>query len=180
VRTDRLQQEYGVELRWTVFPLHPETPEEGMELAELFAGREAMISEMQSRLRKLAVTERLPLAERTRTCNSRRAQELGKWAEAQGMGDHFRKAVYRAYFAEGRNIAKMEELVRIVESVNLSGDEARAVLAAGSFSAAVDADWQRAVKLGITAVPTHLCNAKRLEGFAPYVDFVRLITTKKE
>ena len=146
-----------------------------MELAELFAGREAMIREMQARLHKLAVAEGLPLAERTRTCNSRRAQELGKWAEAQGMGDLFRKAVYRAYFAEGRNIAKMDELLRIVESVNLSGDEAQAVLMAGSFSAAVDADWQRAGKLRITAVPTHLCNGKKLEGFAPYVHFVRLI-----
>jgi predicted DsbA family dithiol-disulfide isomerase len=146
-----------------------------MELAELFAGREAMIKEMQARLLKLAVAEGLPLAERTRTCNSRRAQELGKWAEALGMGDLFRKAVYRAYFAEGRNIAKVDELVRIVESVRLSGDDARVVLATGSFSAAVDADWQRAEKLGITAVPTHLCDGKRLAGFAPYADFVRLI-----
>jgi predicted DsbA family dithiol-disulfide isomerase len=175
VRTDRLQQEYGVELRWTVFPLHPDTPEEGMELAELFAGREAMIREMQARLRKLAMSEGLPLVERSRTSNSRRAQELGKWAEAQGMGDLFRKAVYQAYFAEGRNIAQVDELVRIVESVKLSGDEAQAVLAAGSYSAAVDADWQRAGKQGITAVPTHLCAGKRLEGFAPYADFVRLV-----
>jgi predicted DsbA family dithiol-disulfide isomerase len=175
VRTDRLQQEYGVELRWTVFPLHPETPEEGMELTELFAGREVMIKEMQARLLKLAVVEGLPLAERTSTSNSRRAQELGKWAQTEGVGDLFRKAVYRAYFVEGRNIAKVDELVRIVESVKLSGDEARAVLATGSFSAAVDADWQRARKFGITAVPTHLCNGKRLAGFAPYSDFERLI-----
>jgi predicted DsbA family dithiol-disulfide isomerase len=146
-----------------------------MELAELFAGRETMIKEMQARLRKLAVAEGLPLAERTSTCNSRRAQELGKWAETQGVGDLFRKAVYRAYFVEGRNIARVDELVQIVKSVNLSGDEAGAVLAAGSFSAAVDADWQRARKLAVTAVPTHLCAGKRLEGFAPYADFVRLI-----
>jgi predicted DsbA family dithiol-disulfide isomerase len=175
VRTDRLQREYGVELAWIVFPLHPETPEGGMELAELFAGREDMIKEMQARLRRLAETEGLPLAERTRTYNSRRAQELGKWAETQGNGDLFRKAVYRAYFVDGRNIAKVDELVRIAEAVGLPGDEARAVLAAGSFAAAVDADWQRASELGITAVPSHLCAGKRLVGFSSYDDFVRLI-----
>jgi predicted DsbA family dithiol-disulfide isomerase len=170
-----LQQEYGIELRWTVFPLHPETPEEGIELTELFAGREEMIKEMQARLRRLAEAEGLPLTERTRTYNSRRAQELGKWAEAQGKGDLFRKAVYGAYFVEGRNIAKVDELVRIAESVSLPGDEARTVLTARSFSAAVDADWQRARELGITAVPSHLCAGKRLVGLGSYEDFVRLI-----
>ena len=175
MRTDRLQQEYGVELRWTVFPLHPETPEEGIELAELFAGREEQIKAMQARLRRLAVDEGLPLAERSRTYNSKRAQELGKWAEAQGQGDPFRKAVYRAYFVEGRNIARVDELVRIAEAVGLPADEARAALTAGSFAAAVDADWQRAGELGITAVPSHLCAGKRLVGFASYDVFVRLI-----
>ena len=175
MRTDRLQLEYGVELRWSVFPLHPETPEEGTELARLFAGREEEIKAMQARLRQLAVAEGLPLTERSRTYNSRRAQELGKWAETKEKGDPFRKAVYRAFFAEGRNIALVDELVRIAGAVGLPADEARAVIAGGSFAAAVDADWQRAGELGITAVPTHLCGGKRLAGVASYDEFVRLI-----
>ena len=86
MRTDRLQQEYGVRLRWSVFPLHPETPTEGRELADLFAGREAMIRDMQARLLQVAAAEGLPLVKRSRTYNSRLAQELGKWAEEQGRG----------------------------------------------------------------------------------------------
>lgn len=175
MRTDRLQREYGVELRWTVFPLHPETPEEGSELSELFAVREEEIAAMQARLRKLAAAEGMPLAERTRTYNSRRAQELGKWAEARGKGDPFRRAVYRAFFVEGRNIALVDELAGIAREVGLPADEAREVLAAGSYGAAVDADWHRAAELGVTAVPTHLCGGRRLVGFAGYDDFVRLI-----
>ena len=170
-----MQREYGVELRWTVFPLHPETPQEGMELSELFAGREADIEAMQARLSQLATAEGLPLAGRTRTCNSRLAQELGKWAESRDKGDPFRHAVYRAYFVDGSNIALVDELMRIAESVGLPLDEARAVLAARSFAAAVDADWQRAGELRITAVPTHLCGGKRLAGFSSYDDFVHLI-----
>ena len=175
MRTDRLKREHGVELRWTVFPLHPETPEQGTELSQLFAGREEQIKAAQARLRQLAAAEGLPLAERSRTYNSRRAQELGKWAEAQGKGAPYRRAVYRAYFVEGRNIALIDALAGIAGEVGLSADEARAVLAAGSYVAAVDADWQRAAELGVTAVPTHLCAGKRLVGFAAYVDFVRLI-----
>ena len=166
MRTDRLQREYGVELRWTVFPLHPETPEEGTELSKLFAGREAEIAAMQGRLSQLAAAEGIPLTARTRTCNSRRAQELGKWAELRGVGDSFLRAVYHAYFVEGSNIGLVDELMCIVESVGLPTDEARAVLAERRFAAAVDADWQRARELRITAVPTHLCNGKRLAGFS--------------
>jgi len=146
-----------------------------MELAELFAGREAMIRDMQARLRQIAAAEGLPLAERTRTCNSRHAQELGKWAESLGRGDEFRRAVYHAYFAQGINIALVEELLKIAATAGLPPAEAAAVLAARSFAPAVDADWQRAGELRITAVPTHLCGGRRLSGFSSYADFVRLI-----
>jgi len=174
-----LQQEYGVELRWSVFPLHPETPPEGMELTELFAGREAMIREMQARLHQIAVAEGVPMMERTRTCNSRLAQELGKWAESLGRGDEFRRAVYRAYFAEGSNIGLVGELLKVAAVAGLPPAEAEAVLGERSFAPAVDADWQRAGKLGITAVPTHLCGGKRLTGFNAYDAFVELIGTNR-
>jgi predicted DsbA family dithiol-disulfide isomerase len=175
VRTDRLQQDYGIRLQWSVFPLHPETPQEGMELSELFSGREAEIEAMQVRLSKVAAAEGLPLTKRTRTCNSRLAQELGKWAESRGAGDPFRHAVYRAYFVDGCNLAQVDVLLRITESVGLPRDKAQTVLAEQSFAGAVDADWRRAIELRITAVPTHLCDGKRLTGFAAYDDFVRLI-----
>lgn len=175
MRTERLQQEYTVQLRWSVFPLHPETPPEGRELAELFAGQETMIRDMQARLIQVAAAEGLPLTERNRTYNSRLAQELGKWAEEQGRGNEFRHAVYRAYFVEGANIALVDELVRIAAAIGLPADEAKVVLAERICAAAVDADWKRAMDLRITAVPTHLCGGKRLTGFAAYEDFVSLI-----
>ena len=170
-----MHKEYGVELRWSVFPLHPETPQNGMELAELYPGREAMIRDMQARLLQIAAAEGLPLTERTRTYNSRLAQELGKWAESRDRGDDFRHSVYHAYFVEGVNIAMKEELVRIAAAAGLPADEAQNVLASRNFAQAVDADWQRAAELGITAVPTHLCEGRRLTGFGSYDAFVRLI-----
>jgi predicted DsbA family dithiol-disulfide isomerase len=175
VRTDRLQREQGVELRWRVFPLHPETPQEGTELSQLLGVRPEQVAAMQARLLQVAVAEGLPLAGRSRTYNSRGAQELGKWAEALGTGDPWRRAVYRAFFTEGRNIALGMVLEEIAAEVGLSSLEAREVLAAGSYGAAVEADWQRAEELGVTAVPTHLYAGKRLVGFSGYEDFLRLI-----
>ncbi len=146
-----------------------------MELSEMFAGREAMIADMQTRLTQVAEAEGLPLKLRSRTYNSRRAQELGKWATSQGAGDLFHHAVYRAFFVDGVNIALIDELVAIAQSIGLPAEEARTVIETRSFAAAVDADWRLSGELRVTAVPTHLYEGKRLAGFASYEDFERLI-----
>jgi len=175
VRTDRLKREHGLEVRWTVFPLHPEIPEDEMELSDLFHGRNFDIESMQQRLTVVAGELGLPVAKRTRISNSRRAQELGKWAESMGKGDQFRRSTYHAYFAQGRNIALLPELEAIAEAAGLPKDDVFGILAQSLFADAVDADWARARELAVTAVPFHLFGEKSLVGFHPYEDYVELV-----
>ena len=163
-----MKKELGVRVRWLAFPLHPETPEEGRTLEELFAGRPYNIPEMMAHLKTIADAEGLPFGNRTRTYNSRLAQELAKWAESQGKGDVFHAAAFRTYFVDGKNIARMENLIDIAVSVSLDPDEARRVVEERTYREAVDADWQRAHQLGITAVPTFLYGKGRLVGAQPY------------
>jgi len=176
VRIDQLRHEFGLQLQHTVFPLHPETPDAGLELTELFAGRGFDLKANLTRLKSVAVDLDLPLCERTRTYNSRRAQELGKWTEQLGKGDEFRAAVYHAYFATGRDISREEELVTIIAALGLPEAEARRVLQQHSFSSAVESDWQRARTLGITAVPTVRYRDQCLVGFTPYTSLRQLIS----
>ena len=176
MRTDKLREEFGLSIRWSVFPLHPETPEEGQELAELFAGR-FDIEAMMLRVYEVAKELDLPFGQRTRTFNSRRAQELGKWAEEQGIGEAFHMAVYHAYFVEGCNIALPAELAAIASSLGLDADMALQVIDRKSYAAAVDDDWRRAAELGVTAVPTGIYRQHALVGFQPYANYRRLITT---
>ena len=168
-------KEYEVEVRWLAFPLHPETPEEGMALEELFAGRDVDIPAIQRRLARVADSLSLPLAAHTKTYNSRRAQELAKWAESQGKGEEFHHAVFRACFAEDRNIARVDELVSLSASLGLPPDEARRVIVERSFREQVDADWQRSRALGITAVPTFMIGDERIVGFQPYDVIVQAV-----
>jgi predicted DsbA family dithiol-disulfide isomerase len=168
VRIDRLKKEYEVEVKWVAFPLHPETPEAGLTLAELFAGRSLDIPGILQRLKRVAGELGLPLVDRTKTYNSRLAQELSKWAEAEGKGDKFHNAVFRAYFAEGKNIGKVDTLVGLSESIGLPGGEARRVVQERTFREAVDADWMRSRVLGVTAVPTVIMSARGIAGFQPY------------
>lgn len=155
-------------MTWIPFPLHPETPEDGLDLADLFAGRGIDLEAAGRRLRQVAAEVGVPLGERHRTYNSRRAQELGKWAETHDRGDPFRDAVFRAYFVEGRNIARVDELIAVAEAAGLSPVEARTCLEEGRFREAVDRDWARARDLGVTAVPTHRCGDRWEAGLLPY------------
>ena len=121
-----------------------------------------------ARLKRVADEEGLPLGERKMTYNSRMAQELGKWAESEGKGKSFHHAVFRAYFAEGKNIGKIQELVDVAKSVGLSGEEAQEVLETRAFKEAVDLDWSRSRSLGVTAVPTFLVSERFVVGAQPY------------
>ena len=117
----------------------------------------------------------MPFGDRKMTFNSRLAQELGKWAEQMGKGQAFHDAVFRAYFADGRNIAQTNILVDIATAVGLDAAEAQDVIAARTFKEAVDTDWTRAYESGVTAVPTFLMNGQTLVGaqrFKALADFM--------
>ena len=139
-----------------------------MTLEELFAGRSVDIGEIKARLKRVAGELELPFGERKKTYNSRLAQELGKWAESKGKGNEFHQAAFRAYFVDGRNIAKIHELVELAKEVYLPEKEAQDVLKARVFSAAVDRDWARSRALGVTAVPTFLLDGQVVVGAQPY------------
>jgi predicted DsbA family dithiol-disulfide isomerase len=163
-----LRENYEIGIRWVAFPLHPNTPPEGLTLQELFAGRSMDIDQMMERLQQVARDEGLPWGERKKTYNSRLAQELGKWAEAQGQGERFHRAAFRAYFVDGKNIAQIPVLVDLVASLGLASEDAREVLEARSYQKAVDADWSRARAMGVNAVPTFLLAQSTLVGAQPY------------
>ncbi len=157
------------------FPLHPETPKEGASLEALFAGRDIDVEAMYARMKHLMHEEGLPYSKRTQTYNSRLAQELGKWADTQPGGEAIHDALFRAYFVEGRNIGDVEVLIEIAASVGLPAEDARRVLVERTFSAAIDADWQKSRAYGITGVPTFVAGGYGVAGAQPYAVLERLI-----
>ena len=137
-------------------------------MEQLFAGRQIDIPEMLKRLEQTAAGLGLPFGERPMSFNSRRAQEAAKWAESHGKADAFHNAVFRAYFADGKNLHEIETLAAAAESVGLKGVDLEEVLQSKTFKAAVDRDWLRSHHLGITAVPTFRMNEENLIGAQPY------------
>jgi predicted DsbA family dithiol-disulfide isomerase len=168
VRIDRLQSEYDIDIRWTAFPLNPTVPPEGYPLAEYYASRNLDVAERLGHMRQVADQLGLPFGQREKIYNSRLAQEVGKWAEKKGRGEQFHRAVFKAYFAEGRNIAEPTTLEAIGEQLGLDKTEVREIISSRSLRAEVDEDWQRARRLGIHAVPTFMLNDSYLVGAQPY------------
>lgn len=146
-----------------------------MTLERLFAGRNIDIDQMMNNLRQKAKEFGLSFGDRKMTYNSRRAQELGKWAEAEGKGDPFHKAVFEAYFVHGQNIATIPVLINIAKSVGLSGDEAEQVVEKGNYKTAVDKDWKRSNQKGIQAVPTFLIKGISAVGAQTYESLTQLL-----
>ena len=175
MRIEKLQKEHGVKIEWVHFPLHPDTPAEGRSLADLFAGRNVDRKAMHAQMKARMDAEGLPYGERSRTYNSRLAQELGKWAETQPGGEAIHDALFRAYFAEGRDISQPSVLLDVARQAGLSVDAAREVLEKRTFKDAVDADWQLSRQYGITGVPTFVAGRHGAVGAQPYETLVQLV-----
>jgi len=175
VRIERLKKEHSVAIEWVHFPLHPETPAEGLALADLFAGRGLDIKAMHAQMKARMDAEGLPYGERTHTYNSRLSQELGKWADTQPGGEAFHDAMFRAYFVEARDISRPEVLLEIAQSVGLPADAAREVLEKRTYKAAVDADWKLSRQYGITGVPTFVAGRHGVVGAQPYAALEQLV-----
>ena len=176
MRIERIRETFDVEVKFTQFPLHPDTPPEGMTLEQLFSGRSFDLEAAQERLTGMMAEQGLPYGKRTHTYNSRLAQELAKWGELQPGGGAIHDALFRAYFVEGINLARVDKLVQIAGSVGLSDEEAREVLESHSFAASVDGDWRRASELGVTGVPTFVINGHGVVGAQPYDALEKLVT----
>ena len=175
MRVEKLKAAFDIETVLVHFPLHPDTPQEGREMAGFYRQRGIDPEAAYQRMKGLMDAEGLPYGRRTHTYNSRLAQELGKWADTQPGGEALHDALYRAYFVDARNIGDPDILAEIAASVGLPAEEARAVLAERRFKDAVDADWEKSHQYGVTGVPTFVAARYGVVGAQPYEALAQLV-----
>ncbi|RED57989.1 DsbA family oxidoreductase [Cohnella lupini] len=82
-------------------------------------------------------------------------------------------AVMKAYFEDGRDIAKLDVLMDIAAELGLDADEARRHLEAGEGLEDIERDQEAAKSMGITGVPFFIINNKyALSGAYPSAQFL--------
>ena len=108
--------------------------------------------------------------------DSRPALRGAKYAEAQGKGPAYHKAMFEAYWLEARNIEASDVLRTVAGALGLNAAEFFAALEAPETDMAVNLDIRRAQQYGISSVPSLILAEKYLvEGAQPYETLVQVV-----
>ena len=147
------------DIRFRPFELNPDMPPEGQDIAEHVAMKYGATPE-QSAASREAIKARAAevgfvIASRPngRIYNTYDAHRLLHWAEIQGGQYALKRALFEAYFTQGRNPGDHEVLADAAGQAGLDVDAAREVLTSGRYAEEVRADEAHWREEGIHAVP---------------------------
>ncbi|HKV54942.1 MAG TPA: DsbA family oxidoreductase [Candidatus Binataceae bacterium] len=153
----RLIPEFGLEIEWKGFQIHPEWPAEGMPASEYRRGMDDDTRRMMwERIAGLGATVGLEMKPPALLANSRLALEAAEFAQKCGKAEAeaFEERVYRAYFNEGRNIGSQSVLGELAAEVGLDRDELTLALESNRYSLRLKNTALAAHQRGVDGVPT--------------------------
>lgn len=133
------------EVRYLALELYP-APGEPVAPAEEEGWEEAV----RPLAERLGIALRAP-GFRPRT---RKAHEAARFAEERGVGDAMREAIYRAYWAEERDIGRVDVLMEIVAPLGVDPVDLKIALDIDRYSESVVHDLRLAERLRVPGVPT--------------------------
>jgi predicted DsbA family dithiol-disulfide isomerase len=164
-------------VRFRPFLLDPSTPPEGVDLRERLRSKyggdpEAMFGRVEGAARAAGIP--LDFAKIRRSVNTVRAHTLLRLALGSGDGAGITKqgevarALFRAYFLEGRDIGQVDVLTAIAPEHGLDKAEARRVVTDDAELARTRKEASEASAKGITGVPFFILDGRlALSGAQP-------------
>lgn len=166
----RLEGEVGAQLHFQPFELNPAMPPGGQDITEHLTQKYRTTPEQQAaareaiRQRGAAVGFEFRKEGRDRIYNTFNAHRLLHWAGLQDAGRQraLKKALFKAYFTDGRSPEDRQVLLDAVESAGLDGARAREILAGDEFAQDVRAQEAFYTSHGIHAVPAVIVNDRHL------------------
>lgn len=150
------------------FELNPQLPAEGEDATEHLMHKYG-IDTAQVEANRAVIRERAAavgfafnMGVGSRVYNTFDAHRLLHWAELKGRHLTLKKALLRAYFTDGEDVASHDVLVRLAGEAGLDGDEARDVLEGGAYADQVRTQEQFFQQRGIRSVPATIVNGTHL------------------
>lgn len=178
----QLETELSVTIQWRPFELNPDMPPEGEAIDEhikrKYGADDAQVQ--QNRIHLQQAGERagyqFVFGERSRIFNTFDCHKLLEWALEKSKQTELKLALMDAYFTNGIDISDRNELIEIVESLGLSGEEAKTVLEDSARTKQVREEQQHYIKMGIRSVPSFIVQDKYLiSGGQPVETFVNAL-----
>jgi predicted DsbA family dithiol-disulfide isomerase len=146
---DRLRQDYGarIELAWKAFELRPE-PVPLPRADDPDRTRRWAASVLPMAAERGLIMKQPPIVTRTRL-----AFQAVEFARDRDRFDAMHRAIFEAFFRDGRDIGRIEVLADIAAAVDLPPDTLKTALDNGMHLARVIEQERQAADLGVTGVP---------------------------
>lgn len=165
---ERIGGETTVAIHFQPFELNPHMAPEGQDIAEHIAQKYGSTPEQLAhnqeaiRARGEALGFMFNMDKRSRIYNTFDAHRLLHWAELERRQHELKRALFAAYFTDGRNPSDREVLVDVATQASLDPVRAREILESGLYSDSVREREQFYGQRGISAVPSVIVNDKYL------------------
>ena len=163
----KLVPEIPVETVWRPYQLDPDLPRAGRPYGEYmkakFSGENTeRWAQMRTYLEEAAPAagiefkfDAIPV--RPNTLNAHRVL---RWAAGQGVEDAAVEGLFRAFFAESRDIGDTATLSQIAGAAGLDGELTAELLSSNQDEAALREEEAFFRKLGVSGVPTYIFNGR--------------------
>lgn len=164
----RLEGTVEADIHLQPFELNPQLPAGGEDatdhLMHKYGIDEAQVDANRAVIRERAAALGFAFNMRrgSRVYNTFDAHRLLHWAELEGHHLALKKALLRAYFTDGDDVASHEVLIRLAGAAGLDRGQARDVLESGRFAEEVRAQERFFQERGIHSVPATIVNGRHL------------------
>lgn len=140
---------------WKPYELNPNQPKEGVDRQEYMNRRfgAEKVKVMEARMKELGKEDGLEFRQELikLSPNTRLAHRLNWYAAQQGKD--VARAVFKAYFTDGKNIGDIEALTTIAVAAGLDASQTRSFLSSNEGSAEIDRLEKEGRARGIEGVP---------------------------
>ena len=177
----RLPENYEVDVNFLPFELNPDTPKAGVDhksyLANKFGGSDRY-NQLTDHVTKVASDEGLKFdySRQSIMPNTLDAHRLIQYSKKYDKQPAIKEALMKAYFEEGVDLSKSENLVAIAEKAGLDGKEIRSFLASDEGALEVKEMEQANHQRGVSGVPFYIINNKYgVSGAQPSDTFVEIL-----
>jgi predicted DsbA family dithiol-disulfide isomerase len=165
---ERIGDTASADIHFQPFELNPQLPPQGQDIVEHLAQkygstREQLVRNQEAiRARGAELGFTFDMGKRSRVYNTFDAHRLLHWAELEGRQLELKRALFAAYFTEGRNPSDREVLIELATHAGLDPAQARDVLESDRYADDVRERQRFYGSHGIQAVPSVIVNDKYL------------------
>lgn len=160
-----VSDQYDFEIEYHPFELNPQMPAEGVNqkqyLSDKFGG-EDRYDKITANTTAVAAQEGLnfDFNKQKVSPNTREAHRIIQFAKQEGKQPQVKEAFMKAYFEQGVDLSKKENLISVAVDAGLSKDAVEKLLSTNEGLAEIALAEQELQKLGISGVPFYIINNK--------------------